>query len=84
MLQKLEKLYEGKAKRIYRTERPDRYLVEFKDDATAFNGAKKGTIQNKELSIIKFRPFFSGFWKSGAFPRTLWNFAANGRCWSSL
>ncbi len=60
MLQKLEKLYEGKAKRIYRTERPDRYLVEFKDDATAFNGAKKGTIQNKgalnnQISAVFFR-----------------------------
>jgi phosphoribosylaminoimidazole-succinocarboxamide synthase len=84
MLQKLEKLYEGKAKRIYRTERPDRYLVEFKDDATAFNGAKKGTIQNKGALNNQISAVFSGFWKSGAFPRTLWNFAANGRCWSSL
>lgn len=47
MTKKLEQLYEGKAKRVYRTSDPDLYLVDFKDDATAFNGAKKGTIQNK-------------------------------------
>lgn len=60
MPQKLEKLYEGKAKRVYRTDCPDQYLVEFKDDATAFNGAKKGTIQNKgalnnQISAVFFR-----------------------------
>ncbi|MBC7326212.1 MAG: phosphoribosylaminoimidazolesuccinocarboxamide synthase [Moorella sp. (in: Bacteria)] len=42
-----ELLYEGKAKRVYRTSDPDRYLVEFKDDATAFDGLKKGTIARK-------------------------------------
>ncbi len=47
MTEKLEQLYEGKAKRVYRTSDPDLYLVDFKDDATAFNGAKKGTIRNK-------------------------------------
>ncbi|MHB1042939.1 MAG: phosphoribosylaminoimidazolesuccinocarboxamide synthase [Eubacteriales bacterium] len=47
MVDKLEQLYEGKAKRVYRTGDPDLYLVEFKDDATAYNGAKKGTIRNK-------------------------------------
>ncbi len=40
-------LYEGKAKRVYETERPDAYLVEFKDDATAFNGQKRGQIEGK-------------------------------------
>jgi len=56
----LERLYEGKAKRVYRTDDPDLYLVEYKDDATAFNGAKKGTIQNKgvlnnQISGVFFR-----------------------------
>ncbi|NPV72650.1 MAG: phosphoribosylaminoimidazolesuccinocarboxamide synthase [Pelotomaculum sp.] len=60
MVQKLEQLYEGKAKRVYRTDSPDLYLVEFKDDATAFNGAKKGTIRNKgalnsQISAVFFR-----------------------------
>lgn len=40
-------LYEGKAKRVYRTDHPDQLLVEYKDDATAFNAQKRGTIQGK-------------------------------------
>jgi phosphoribosylaminoimidazole-succinocarboxamide synthase len=46
-MQKLEMLYEGKAKRVYKTDDKDVYLVEYKDDATAFNGEKKGTIVGK-------------------------------------
>lgn len=46
-MEKLEQLYEGKAKRIFRTSDPDIYWVEYKDDATAFNGEKKGTIVGK-------------------------------------
>jgi len=40
-------LYEGKAKKVFITDREGEYMVEFKDDATAFNGAKKGTITGK-------------------------------------
>jgi phosphoribosylaminoimidazole-succinocarboxamide synthase len=40
-------LYEGKAKRLYATDEPSRLLVEFKDDATAFNAQKRGTIPGK-------------------------------------
>lgn len=40
-------LYEGKAKKVYATDSPDLYMVEYKDDATAFNGEKKGTIGGK-------------------------------------
>ncbi len=39
--------YEGKAKRVYETEDPTLYIMEYKDDATAFNGEKKGTIEGK-------------------------------------
>ena len=46
-MNKLEMLYEGKAKRVYKTENPDLYVVEYKDDATAFNGEKKGSIADK-------------------------------------
>lgn len=46
-MEKKKILYEGKAKRVHATDRADRYVVEFKDDATAFNGAKKGTITGK-------------------------------------
>lgn len=44
---KKELLYEGKAKKVYRTDDADRFFIEYKDDATAFNGLKKGTIAEK-------------------------------------
>ncbi|NLD51357.1 MAG: phosphoribosylaminoimidazolesuccinocarboxamide synthase [Clostridiales bacterium] len=42
-----ELLYEGKAKKVYKTDDPQQLLVSYKDDATAFNGLKKGSIQGK-------------------------------------
>ena len=42
-----EQLYEGKAKKVYATENPELLIVSYKDDATAFNGLKKGTIPGK-------------------------------------
>ena len=45
--EKLEQLYEGKAKRVYATQDPEVVIVSYKDDATAFNGQKKGTITGK-------------------------------------
>ena len=46
-MEKLSQLYEGKAKRVYATEDPELLIVSYKDDATAFNGLKKGTIAGK-------------------------------------
>lgn len=46
-MEKKEMLYEGKAKKVFVTDDPDTYIVEYKDDATAFNGLKKGTITGK-------------------------------------
>lgn len=46
-MKKLEQMYEGKAKKVFLTEDPDVVIVSYKDDATAFNGIKKGTIQGK-------------------------------------
>ena len=46
-MNKLDLLYEGKAKKVYCTEDPDVLIVDYKDDATAFNGEKKGTIVGK-------------------------------------
>lgn len=46
-MKKLDLLYEGKAKKVYLTEDPDVLIVDYKDDATAFNGEKKGTIVGK-------------------------------------
>ncbi len=46
-MEKLKQIYEGKAKILYETESPDYLIQYFKDDATAFNAQKKGTIQQK-------------------------------------
>ncbi len=46
-MEKRKQLYEGKAKRVYSTDEPDLLIVSYKDDATAFNGVKKGTITGK-------------------------------------
>ena len=46
-MQKLEMIYEGKAKRVYATEDPKLLILDYKDDATAFNGEKRGTIVGK-------------------------------------
>ena len=46
-MQKLEQVYDGKAKKVYKTDDPELYIVDYKDDATAFNGLKKGTIAGK-------------------------------------
>ena len=59
-MMKLEQLYEGKAKKVFKTDEEDRYWVEYKDDATAFNGEKKGTILDKgivnnKMSAILFK-----------------------------
>ena len=45
--EKKEQLYEGKAKKVYATQDPNVVIVSYKDDATAFNGLKKGTITGK-------------------------------------
>lgn len=44
-----EMMYEGKAKKVYATENPNEVIVYYKDDATAFNGEKKGSIANKGI-----------------------------------
>lgn len=46
-MQKIEQLYEGKAKQVFSCENKDYVIVSYKDDATAFDGAKKGTIAGK-------------------------------------
>lgn len=51
-------IYEGKAKQVFATENPDELLVYFKDDATAFNGEKRGTIGNKGVLNNKISTFF--------------------------
>lgn len=46
-MEKRELLYEGKAKKVFKTDNDSEYIVSYKDDATAFNGVKKGTIAEK-------------------------------------
>ena len=46
-MEKKELLYEGKAKKVFKTEDPEVLIVSYKDDATAFDGLKKGTIVGK-------------------------------------
>ena len=46
-MKKLDQIYEGKAKKVFKTEDPDLLIVDYKDDATAFNGEKKGQIAGK-------------------------------------
>lgn len=46
-MKKMEQLYEGKAKKVFETDDPCFYIVDYKDDATALNGLKKGTIAGK-------------------------------------
>ena len=48
-MEKKEQLYEGTAKKVFATEDPQLLLVQYKDDATAFNGVKKGTIVGKGI-----------------------------------
>ena len=46
-MQKTNQLYEGKAKKVFATNDPNLVIVSYKDDATAFNGVKRGTIVGK-------------------------------------
>ena len=56
-IEKKEQLYEGKAKKVYATNDPDLVIVDYKDDATAFNGEKKGTIAGKGVINNKMTNF---------------------------
>lgn len=65
-MKKLELLYEGKAKKVYRTEDDSLYIMEFKDEATAFDGKKKGVIEEKGvLNCIISSIFFELLEKNG-------------------
>ena len=57
-MEKKEQLYEGKAKKVFATDDPRLVIVSYKDDATALNGLKKGTITGK--GVINNR--MSNFW----------------------
>ncbi len=48
-MKKLQMLYEGKAKKVFKTDTEGKYIIEYKDDATAFNAQKKGTVHDKGI-----------------------------------
>lgn len=70
-VQKLEQLYEGKAKKVFKTSDPDLYWIEYKDDATAFDGKKKGTIMNKGILNNKISTHFFRMLESQGIPTHL-------------
>ena len=78
-MEKLQQLYEGKAKRVYATEDPEKYIVDYKDDATAFNGEKKGTILGKGVITNRVTNHLSGCWKRKGFPPIMWRRSPTGR-----
>ena len=57
-MEKLEQVYEGKAKKVFKTDDPKKFILSYKDDATAFNGKKKGTIVGKGVVNNKMSNFF--------------------------
>lgn len=57
-MEKKEQLYEGKAKKVFATDDTDYCIVDYKDDATAFNGLKKGTIAGKGVINNKMSNYF--------------------------
>lgn len=62
-MERLEQLYEGKAKKVYKTSEPGVCWIEYKDDATAFNGEKKGQIAGKGMLNNEISAIFLGLLK---------------------
>jgi len=59
-MEKRELIYEGKAKKLYTTDDPDLLIQYFKDDATAFNAKKRGTIEDKGVINNRMSEIFFG------------------------
>jgi phosphoribosylaminoimidazole-succinocarboxamide synthase len=67
-MKKLEQIYEGKAKKVFLTDDPDCVIVSYKDDATAFNGQKRGTIVGKGVVNNKVSNHFFKMLESKGIP----------------
>ncbi len=67
-MEKKEQLYEGKAKKVFATEDPDLVIVSYKDDATAFNGQKKGTISGKGAVNNRMTNYMFGLLEKAGVP----------------
>ena len=61
-MKKLDMVYEGKAKKVFKTDDENVFIVDYKDDATAFNGVKKGTIVGK--GVINSHGVTGGVYKA--------------------
>ncbi len=70
-MEKKEQLYEGKAKKVFATDDPDLVIVSYKDDATAFNGLKKGTIEGKGVINNKMTNYMFGLLEKEGVPTHL-------------
>ena len=70
-MEKKEQLYEGKAKKVFATPDPDLVIVSYKDDATAFNGLKKGTIEGKGVINNKMTNYMFGLLEKEGVPTHL-------------
>lgn len=67
-MEKVKLMYEGKAKKVYSTENDNYYIVSYKDDATAFNGLKKGTITGKGVINNKMSNFLMQMLEKNGIP----------------
>lgn len=67
-MKKAEQLYEGKAKKVYATDNEDLVIVSYKDDATALDGLKKGTIVGKGVVNNKMSDFLFGLLEQNGIP----------------
>ena len=67
-MEKKEQLYEGKAKKVFATDDPQLLIVQYKDDATAFNGLKKGTIVGKGIINNQMSNRLMAMLESGGVP----------------
>jgi len=67
-MKQLDQIYEGKAKKVYTTDNPDCVIVSYKDDATAFNGQKRGTIVGKGVVNNKVSNHFFKLLESKGIP----------------
>ena len=68
MMEKLEMIYEGKAKKVYATNSKDYVIIHYKDDATAFNGEKKGQITDKGIFNNEITSIIFGLLNSKGIP----------------
>ncbi len=67
-MEKVAQMYEGKAKKVYSTENEDYCIISYKDDATAFNGEKKGTISGKGVVNNKMSNYIMGLMEKEGIP----------------